>query len=290
LFGYYDKNHLPFHKTSSIQPINSLYFFGMKIIVVPTDFSPFADNAMNYAAQLAEKTGASLLLVHVYQIPISMNDVPVLMISAEELKDSADRGLENAKTHLEKKFPGIVVKTESRLGDVVNELEELALELKPLAIVVGKHGASGVERLLFGSTTLSIIRHLKFPVISVPDGVNYQLNHIALAADNGGFTGQEEKIKNFVEETKAKLHIVHVQETGKDTPGLKNILPQLNPVYETVRNEEFVRGIQSYVKTHAIDMLMVLPHKHSLMERLFFKPHTTELIEKLKIPVLTIQA
>src|SRR5215211_5268139 len=98
-----------------MQPPNHEKLFRMDTIVVPTDFSPSADNAMNYAAQLAQIIRASILLVHVYQIPISMNDVPVLMVSAEELKDSADRGLQNAKTHLEKKFPGIVVKTESRL-------------------------------------------------------------------------------------------------------------------------------------------------------------------------------
>ena len=75
----------------------------MNIIVVPTDFSPSADNAMKYAAELAQTVNASLLLVHVYQIPVSMSDVPVLMISAEELKVNADKGLERVRELLQKK-------------------------------------------------------------------------------------------------------------------------------------------------------------------------------------------
>jgi nucleotide-binding universal stress UspA family protein len=73
----------------------------MKTILVPIDFSPSSDNAMNYAAYLAAKVGASLLLVHVYQIPVSMNDMPVLMVSAEELKNSADKGLQKAQEELQ---------------------------------------------------------------------------------------------------------------------------------------------------------------------------------------------
>jgi len=261
----------------------------MKTILVPTDFSPSADNAMNYAAQLAQMVDASILLVHVYQIPISMNDVPVLMVSAEELKNNADRGLERAGEQVQKNYPAIIIEKESRLGNVVEELKDICSEIKPLAIVVGKHGASGAERFLFGSTTLSIIRHLAYPVVSIPDSTtSFQLNNVALAADNTDLSLQEARIRDVVENIKTQLHIVHVQESGKDIPGLRDLMPDLDPVYKTIRNSEFVSGIEHYVRTNAIDLLMILPHKHSLMERLFFKTHTAELIEKIRIPIMCI--
>src|SRR5688572_17287919 len=80
----------------------SLYFFIMKSILVATDFSQSADNAMNYAASLALNLGANLILLHVYQIPISMSDVPVLMVSAEELRNNADMGLKKSREITEK--------------------------------------------------------------------------------------------------------------------------------------------------------------------------------------------
>lgn len=260
----------------------------MKTIVVPTDFSPSADNAMDYAAQLAQRVEASIFLVHVYQIPVSTNEVPVLMVSAQELKNSADRGLERVSNQLQKEYPAINITTESRLGDVVDEIEDLCAEIKPLALVVGKHGATGVERFLFGSTTLSLIRHLHYPVISVPEATAFELTNIALAADNSDLSSQENKIRDIVQTLKARLHIVHVQESGKETPGLKNLLPDLHPVYKTIQNHEFITGIENYVRTNAIDLLLILPHKHGAIERLFFKTHTAELIEKLRIPIMSI--
>lgn len=260
----------------------------MKTILVPTDFSPSADNAMNYAAQLAQRIGASIFLVHAYQIPVSTNEVPVLMVSAQELKNGADRGLERVSDQLQRDYPSLNIRTESRLGDVVDEIEDLCTKLKPLAIVVGKHGATGVERLLFGSTTLSLIRHLQYPIISVPETTAFELRNIALAADNSDLSSQENRIRDIVQTLNARLHIVHVQENGKETPGLKNLLPDLQPVYQTIRNHEFVAGIDNYVRTHAIDLLLILPHKHGLIERLFFKTHTAELIEKLRIPILSM--
>lgn len=261
----------------------------MKAIVVPIDFSPSSDNAMHYAAQLAQAVDASILLLHVYQIPVSMNDVPVMMVSVEELRNNADMGLERVKDLLQKSFPALEIKTESRLGDIVNEIEDVCAEIHPLAIVVGKHGASGVERFLFGSTTLSIIRHSTVPVISVPENVaQLSLHNIALAADDSPLAAYKETIEHFVQMVKSKFFIVHVQQNKNDKPDLKKIWPDMNPACETISDDDFVHGIESYITSQAIDLLIILPHKHSAMERLFFKTHTTDLIQKLKIPIMCI--
>ena len=263
----------------------------MKTIVVPTDFSPSAENALNYAARLAQITDGALSLLHVYQVPVSMNDVPVLMVSAEGLKRNADAALERAREQLQFTYPTLAVSVESRLGDVAEELKEFCAGVEPFAIVVGKHGASGVERFLFGSTTLSIIRQLNYPVIAVPDSTtSFRLANLALAADDTASTIPETTIREFVQSASSRMHIVHVQEGGGDTLYLKNLLPDLHPVYRTIRNEDFLHGIETYVRTHDIDLLIIHPHKHSFLERLFFKTHTAELVEKLKIPVMTIKS
>ena len=62
----------------------------MKTIIVPTDFSPIATNAMNFAADMAANINASLMLLHVYQVPVSMTDVPIVLVSAEELRTAAE--------------------------------------------------------------------------------------------------------------------------------------------------------------------------------------------------------
>lgn len=260
----------------------------MKQIIVPTDFSVPAENAMLYAGQLAQKTGAGVLVVHVFQIPVSMSEVPVLMISAEELKNNADAGLLKAKEILARHYPGIEIKTESRMGDITEELNDICKTNQPLAIVTGKHGAGGVERFFFGSTSLSIVRHTTIPVIVVPENAETrEVRSIALAIDER-VKVPHQKIKSLVESLRAQLHVIHVQPHKSSTKEFTSVIEGLNTVPKTIRDDEFLHGIQTYLEENHIDMLMILPHRHSFLERLTFRTHTEELLRKLDIPVVCI--
>jgi nucleotide-binding universal stress UspA family protein len=258
----------------------------MKKIIAATDFSAPAENAMMYAAGLAGRIKASVLLVHVYQIPVSMNDVPVLVISPEEMKQSAENGLARAREILRGSHPDLEVTVESRLGDVVDELNDLSNEHDTLAVVVGKHGANGLERILFGSTSLSIIRHSKVPVIAVPHSTSiHSVSGICLAVDQATTMEQINAVQSFAGAFSAQLHLVHVHPV-KGAEQDKGLYDQLNAKVHTVVSDEFMKGIQSYVSEHNIDLLVIMPHKHSLMEKLFFKTHTDELVQKLPIPLM----
>src|SRR6185369_9321632 len=135
----------------------------MKTIIVPTDFSAISNNAIDYAVDLAKATGSSILVFHAYQVPVSMTDVPIVLLSVEELKRSLQERTGNS----------IKIYAETKLGDTVDELEDVCTKVKPFAVVMGTKGATGMERVLFGSTTLTTIRHLNWPVIVVPPGKKY---------------------------------------------------------------------------------------------------------------------
>jgi nucleotide-binding universal stress UspA family protein len=261
----------------------------MKTIVVATDFSGPAEKAMLYAGQLANAINASILLLHVYQIPVGMNDMPVLMVSTDELKKNAEAGLERAKGLLQKSYSAIEIKTEARLGDVIDELEDVCTKKDPFVIVVGKHGASGVQRILFGSTSLSIIRHTPYPVIAVPDNWNNNQPKIAaLAIDASVEKLEAQKIRAVVNELKIQLRIIHVKQEKSASLQVKNLVTELNSNYETIYDHVFVHGIESYVLQNSIDLLIILPHKHNLIEKLFLRTHTKELLKKISIPIMCI--
>ena len=69
----------------------------MKLIIVPTDFSPLADNALKYAVDLASAMGGSLMMLNVYQLPISFSEVPMVTISVDELKRISEEKLKETK-------------------------------------------------------------------------------------------------------------------------------------------------------------------------------------------------
>lgn len=258
--------------------------------MVPTDFSASAENAMLYAGNLAKNTNASVLLLHVYQVPVGMNDMPVMIVSADELKQNAETGLRRAKELLQKKFESLEIKTESRLGDVVEELKDVCEKEDPFTLVVGKHGTTGIERVLFGSTSLSIIRHTTYPVIVVPDrSSEVQIENIALAIDSAIESTPIQKIKNIIVQLKAQLHLIHVQSEKGSTLNTDQLCAELNAKCQTIYDHEFVRGIENYIQENSIDMLMILPHRHNIIERLFYKTHTPELLQKVSIPILSIR-
>lgn len=262
----------------------------MRSFLVLTDFSVPAENAMFFAGQLAQLADASLTLLHVYQVPVSMNDVPVLMISAEELRDNVDKNLLRTKELLQSRYPSLQVSTESRLGDIIEETNEICTVLKPLAIVAGKHGANAVERFLFGSTSLSVIRHGRFPVLVVPDSVHpREVRNIAIALDPTIPDFPVETISEFAGLIKARLHMVHVKvENSAEEIVNRPLASQLNADFTVIHDREFVHGIQTFIGNKDIDMLLIMPHKHTLIEKLIFRTHTEELMRKISLPILCI--
>ena len=265
----------------------------MKPVIALTDFTPAAENATHYAAKLSKELQATLLLLHVYQIPITMSDMPVIMVSAEELKNNADNGLMRVKEELLNHYPDLQVTTLSRIGDVADEVHELTKEERPVAVVLGRNKYSGFERALFGSTAISLLRSFKYPVITVPENYTFQnFNNVVLATDLQNIDGTPvEAIQDLFQNHPISLHILHV--TGdnndpKDAGPLLSKLQFLNPQYHLVHNSDVTKGIEDFVEKINANLLLVLPHHHKWFESLFTKQHSKDIIRHVNIPVLTI--
>ena len=71
----------------------------MKTILVPTDFSIAAENAVEYAIGFAKETNASIILFHSYHIPIPPTEVPIMMITSDELQKESESFLKKRQKH-----------------------------------------------------------------------------------------------------------------------------------------------------------------------------------------------
>jgi nucleotide-binding universal stress UspA family protein len=260
----------------------------MKTLLVLTDFSPASEKALLYAADLAAQASASLYVLHMYQLPLSMSDVPVLVISADELKNNANAGLEKASHLVKQRYPQMDVQLESRLGDPVDEAVVVANDLQPMAIVVGKRGASAVERFIMGSTSRALVNRSKLPLLAVPENASLPIRRAALAADDADIANGGPAIREFVALTGASLYLLHVAEGNKELPPFREVLPDLNPELAIVRGQSFIEGVRSFIREQGIDLLIVMPHHHGFFERLFQKSHTAELLEEVDVPLLCI--
>jgi len=272
----------------------------MKTIIVPTDFSTISNNAVDYAIGLATQTGSSLLLFHAYQVPVSMTDVPIVLVSVEELQKNADTKMAEVKKAIERETGGsIKIYGETKLGDTVDELEELCNRIKPFAVVMGTKGATGLERVFFGSTTLTTIKHLSWPVIVVPPDKRYSaIKKIGFACDFREVveTTPARFIREFVKEFNAEIHVLNVDYKNAhfkpDTPEqsvlLHTMLEDLNPKYDFIEEENIEAGIEKFAEKNHLDLIITIPKKHKLLEGLFKKSHTKDLVFHSHLPIMCV--
>lgn len=273
----------------------------MKTIIVPTDFSPVSLNAVNFAADMAIAIDASMLLFHVYNIPVSYSDVPVVLVSVEEMKKSSEAQLEELKQKVLHITSGKVkVYAESKMGNTVDELEELCKRIQPFAVVMGAKGKTGLEKVVFGSTTLTAIRHLTWPVICVPAGREYGkgIRKIGFACDFRQVveTTPVQFIKQMVKEFKAELHILNVDfkekhfrpETPEQSFLLHNMLEELKPEYHFINDADIEDGINEFAETNNLDLVIAIPKKHKLLEGIFKHSSTKNLVFHSHVPVMCV--
>jgi len=138
----------------------------IKKILVPTDFSDYSDQAMQYATMLARTFKARILLIHVIESLIyTVTDTFIVTDHFVALKTIAEPLLENARKKIQKK--GLRVETNLLTGVPYREILNKARRIGADVIVMGTHGRTGVEHLLLGSVAEKVVRLATCPVVTV---------------------------------------------------------------------------------------------------------------------------
>jgi len=272
----------------------------MKLIIAPTDFSAISDNAIKYATDMAVAMGTNLMLVNVYQLPISFSEVPLVTISLDEIRKISEDKLAELKQNLET-ITGNKLKiyTESRLGEVSEEITKLTETLSPFAIVMGTRGTTGAGRFFIGSNSISVIAKVGVPVFVIPPGVRFKaFKKVGLATDLREVVDNTPvaKIRELVQFFNAELHVLNVDyhrkhftpSTPEETLNMDSLLAGMNPLYDFIENKDIDQGLNDFAEKNDLDLVITLPKKHSILERFFEKSTTRELIHETHIPIMCL--
>jgi len=139
-----------------------------KSILVPTDLSDGAEEALDYALELATTFGATVHLLNVIGIPaLGVPELGVALTSS--VIDSMVRDNQVALEALadRKRGRGTIGEVLLRTGDARDVICQTAKEVHADLIVMGTHGRRGVTRALLGSVTESVVRQAPCPVLTV---------------------------------------------------------------------------------------------------------------------------
>ncbi len=136
-------------------------------ILAPTDFSACGDAALAYAAALAKRLGASLTILHAYELPILGMAEGALVATSEvtgRIVVSAEKALEERKKKMESE--GLKVEGLLRQGIADVEIIEQASATGADLIVMGTHGRRGFSHMLLGSVAERVVRGSHVPVLT----------------------------------------------------------------------------------------------------------------------------
>ncbi len=140
-----------------------------KTILFAVDFSQSSDYAFQFALSLAKKYDARLLIIHVINEPVDLRGFYVPHISFEKLEKEIEEGAQK----MMEKFCRTQIKDYSNYESFIvpgipyDEIIKKAQEQSADLILMGTHGRTGLDHVLFGSTAEKVVRKSPVPVMTV---------------------------------------------------------------------------------------------------------------------------
>lgn len=275
-------------------------------ILVPTDFSPNANKALYYAAELAKVAGAKIVIIHVTNFThASMNEAVMLPQRLDkEVMDLANEKLDMLASDIREISMGQV---EQQLynGFVSDAIKQAALENKSDLIIMGTLGDSGLREKLFGSITAKIISHVNVPVLAIPlmyewerpENILLAINHINEAPATFHVLTNLAQLLNvnlyitiFTNENKegAAEYLQHRRDIETFSTRMQQQHPKLKIIPVPIYGHNFEDAIKTYIAENQTQVLAMVTHKRNFLESIFNKSMTRKMSYHTDIPLLSI--
>ena len=278
----------------------------MKTVLLPTDFSKNAWNAIFTALKLFYDLQCKFLLINTYEPELTnvLGDHgekrlgSIYQSMEEESKKKMKEMLEYLREH--HKNPRHEFKTLLRPGDLIGEVRE-RIKKKPVdLIVMGTQGATGAERVFLGSNTVRMLKTIKNrPVLVVPGTYDFQrLDQVIFPTDYTHYYEPYELqvLLDLLKVWKSTLHVAYAAREFKLKPGqesnkklLETRLKGVKVRFEEIPLEDNLSGaISDFGEAIRADMIVLMRHKHSFLENLTREKVVKRIAFDSKLPLLIL--
>lgn len=295
---YKDIHH--FVKEAGRMILKDQNFGQMKKIIVPTDFSPSADVAFQYAQKLAQELGAVIKLVHAYHpSPVDQNGIVYVDHELEKYKRLQLNQFVKAfnQDWLGDVITSPLVDGEFVIGFPVQTLIEYSKEVDTTLIVMGTKGESAAGlRKLFGSVSSDVAQRAHCPVLLIPPKVNYSpIRNIIYATNEPELDSKILDLTvDFSAHFDACIHLVHVdqKEGSKIGNDLIELWQEKYPS-QKIRNtvipsESLWSGLETYAKTNEIDLIVMATKHRNFWQRFIHARMVKEMALNTHFPLLVL--
>jgi hypothetical protein len=269
-------------------------------ILIPTDFSEVANNALQYAIQLAKKTHAEIHILYVKNIPIMDNSFPnnvyeSYLIEVEEFtkksfEDLTAKYFKNAEVKFE---------THTAFGFIQDEIQDFSENNNIDLIVLGTTGASGIQEILIGSNAASVATNSAIPVLIIPAHAQYEeILHMVYATDyNEPEFPSVSSLAYFASLYHADVSVLHIKSDFDKFFDVEHNFFSRNKnadefkkwkIIKLPQGESVIESINTFIFNNHSNMIVMAKHNRNFFDKLFHRSLSKQMAYHTKIPLLVL--
>ncbi|WP_317897708.1 universal stress protein [Aurantibacillus circumpalustris] len=271
-------------------------------ILAPTDFSRAARNAITYATEMAKRMKAKLILFHVYLPPIPASELPMIIPLPAESESYILKRLKRLKNDLHsiRGNKNLDIEVAFTCGVPVDEIYLYSLSQKVDFVVMGMQGKSFLREKLMGSTTTSLIQKSEIPVLSIDKKIKFKTpKKIVFASENRNPLSKQtlQPLSKLCSVYKSHIYILNVVTSSSALSGsniihdktISNTFKNFDHSIHQIISHTIMQGLSDFIAEKHMDMIVMIPHQHSFMERVLVGRQSKEMAFHSTIPLLTLR-
>lgn len=271
----------------------------MKSILVPTDFSKCASNALKYALEIAQASGAGITVLHVVFPNEGVDNNVYNVFWSDEYMAERVKGLDEWVNRVLRKsqFKDVPIRSECTIGFPVPGICEMADKLDTDLIIMGTTGATGLRGVFLGSIAAGVLSKTRRPVLSIPKKADQAKGKDAVYATDFRFKVTQRSLqvlREILAQKGAKLRIVHIMDkVGEQVDKsreetLSHKLGDIPHDFHYLHDRDVAQAISNFIESTDASALISIAHEHSLLHRLFFDSITRRFAHRVHVPMLTL--
>ncbi|MFH4964640.1 universal stress protein [Gaetbulibacter sp. M235] len=273
----------------------------MKKILIPTDFSEQAENALKVAAQLAKKHNAEIYLLHTLELPMQKIDPLSTSQSLPEAMYFMQLAHKHFESLLERKYlKGLNVHEIVEFYEPFRGVYQVCKKHDIDLIVMGSHGTNSFKEMLIGSNTEKIVRTSEVPVLVVKkEHPVFKVDHFVFASNfKDHYKTPYLKATEFAKLFNAKMHLLMVNTAGH----FMTTHDANDRMHEFAKSADFdnytvniyndinvEKGIMSFSQSISADLIGMCTHGRRGLSNFFNGSISEDLVNNAQRPVLTFK-
>ncbi|TSE06525.1 universal stress protein [Aquimarina algiphila] len=276
-----------------------------KKILLPTDFSKNAWNAIVYALELYKNEACDFYVLNAfnatgYALESMMVPEPGEKLY-DEARDKSEKGLSKILERLSFRddYPNHKFFMVSQFNGILDAIKDIVEKQDIEMIIMGTKGTTNASEVIYGSNTVLVMEKSRnCPVMAIPDEADYRaLKEIVFPTDyKMNYKRRElQTLIDVVQMSNAELRILHIshgEDLTEDQKSNKRLLKEyfenLKHNFHTLHSIDVKSGVRCFVESRESDMVIFFNRKHSFFGSIFSRPMVKDLSHHSKVPVLAL--